>query len=172
MKNLLEYCRGSFSGAPSRHELWAVFPSCGPSALAGCFSWHRPLPRRKNDGLSTSNGGFFLYVALKRRPFLGVFPGPARMAARFPHPLVYTSFFWSIALPALCRRYFTLFYAKKSTPEPFWGTDLFRMINRNMTWAWAGLLRLHADTLLPPFSHGRRALHEPALSDDPARRPL
>ena len=43
-------------------------------------------------------------------------------------------------LPSLTGgRYFTAYFAKKSTPEAVGETDVFKTINRNLSWMWSGL---------------------------------
>lgn len=49
------------------------------------------------------------------------------------------------SLPQLLGRPpFTVFFARQTTPRAVWATDVFRVINRHMSGAWAGLFALSA----------------------------
>ncbi|MBI4799269.1 MAG: NAD(P)H-dependent oxidoreductase [Desulfarculus sp.] len=39
---------------------------------------------------------------------------------------------------------FTVYFARQTTPQAVWRTDVFRVINRDMSWVWAGLFALGA----------------------------
>ncbi|MBI4773528.1 MAG: NAD(P)H-dependent oxidoreductase [Deltaproteobacteria bacterium] len=53
---------------------------------------------------------------------------------------LYLSLFLMLFLPLVFgAEPFTSVFAKRSTPEAFWNTDLFRSINRLMTLVWSGL---------------------------------
>jgi hypothetical protein len=50
-----------------------------------------------------------------------------------------------VAVPAaLMNLYFTEYYAKQTTPAAVWKTDIFKAINRHLTWLWAALFALSA----------------------------
>ncbi|MFH1057932.1 MAG: flavodoxin family protein, partial [Pseudomonadota bacterium] len=51
----------------------------------------------------------------------------------------------AVSLPRLWGRSpFTTFFARQSTPQAFWDTDIFRVINSRMTWVWTGLFAVCA----------------------------
>ncbi|MCX5817422.1 MAG: NAD(P)H-dependent oxidoreductase [Proteobacteria bacterium] len=108
--------------------------------------------RRKKNGLSAIDKGFFVYFTVNAVVFW-VFPqNLADIAAAFPTGLLYTILFILTAFPALfMRRYFTEHFAKKSTPQAVWQTNIFKTINRNMTWAWAGIFALSAFITVVPW---------------------
>jgi len=108
--------------------------------------------RRKKNGLSAIDRGFFAYFAANAVAFW-IFPQTlANITATFPTGILYAILFIFTALPALfMRQYFTEYFAKKSTPQAVWQTDLFRTINRNMTWAWAGIFAVSAFITVIPW---------------------
>lgn len=108
--------------------------------------------RRKTMGLSAIDKGFFLYMAVNVAAFWGFPQSLADVAATFPTGLLYASLFITVAFPALfMRHYFTEYFAKKSTPQAVWETDIFKTINRNMTWAWAGIFAASAFVTIMPW---------------------
>ncbi len=65
--------------------------------------------------------------------------------------LIYTVLFCLTAFPALLRkRYFTEYFARKTTPEAVRGTDIYRTINRNMSLAWSLLFAVSAFVTVIP----------------------
>lgn len=60
-----------------------------------------------------------------------------------PLPVLYAVFTLVVVLvPLLGGELFTMFFAKKTTPEAVWNTDAFITINRHLTIAWAVLFVL------------------------------
>jgi len=101
--------------------------------------------RRRAEGVTPVEKGFFLYMALNAAAFW-VFPGTiAPVIADYPTGVLYGVLFLVAAAPALLRKkYFTEYFAKARVPEAAWETDVFRNINRNMTWGWAALFAVCA----------------------------
>jgi multimeric flavodoxin WrbA/putative sterol carrier protein len=108
--------------------------------------------KRKADGLSAIENGFALYTAFSVAAFWGFPQSLARVAATFPTGTLYAFLCGTVALPAFfAKRYFTVYFAKKSTPEAVWGTSVFGAINRNMTWAWAVIFAVSAGITAIPY---------------------
>ncbi|MBF0496153.1 MAG: NAD(P)H-dependent oxidoreductase [Deltaproteobacteria bacterium] len=95
---------------------------------------------KKHGGVSAIATGFLVYMIINVVAF---WSGPASLAAAlaaYPTTFLYASFLVVTAGPALLsKRYFTEYFARKTTPKAVWETGIFKIINRNMTWAWAGL---------------------------------
>ena len=108
--------------------------------------------RGRRGGLSAIEKAFFLYLAINAVVFW-TFPGSlSSIIADFPTGVLYTVLFFAVAVPALVNRtYFTEHFARARTPEAVWETDVFRNINRDMTWVWAGLFALCAVVTVIPF---------------------
>ncbi|MBF0498387.1 MAG: flavodoxin family protein, partial [Deltaproteobacteria bacterium] len=95
---------------------------------------------KKHGGVSAIATGFLVYMIINVVAFWGGPPGLAAALATYPTAFLYASFLIVTAGPALLsKRYFTEYFARKTTPEAVWETSVFKIINRNMTWAWAGL---------------------------------
>ena len=96
--------------------------------------------RRRAGGLSAIDGGFLVFMVMNGLAF-SFFPQTlGKVMADFPAGMLYIVLFLMVAAPAvLLNRYFTEHFAKQTTPEAVWKTDIFKTINRNMTWLWAAL---------------------------------
>ena len=95
------------------------------------------LLRRRGEA-SMIEWGMSAYVALGGLGFLLWPTGPGRAIAAAPVAVLYAVLFLGVALPPLFGApLFTEFFAKKTTPEAVWQTDIFKAINRNMTLVWA-----------------------------------
>jgi multimeric flavodoxin WrbA/putative sterol carrier protein len=107
--------------------------------------------RKRVSGLSAIDWGFLVFMTLSAAAFL-LFPrGPAEVIAEFNVGLFYFVLFAVTALPALItKRYFTTHFAKKTTPEAVWRTDIFQTINRHLTWAWVAIFALSAVATIIP----------------------
>ena len=107
--------------------------------------------RKRVSGLSAIDAGFLIFLALSAAAFLFFPRGPAEVIAEFSIGFFYLVLFAVAALPALiAKRYFTVYFAKKTTPEAVWETDIFRTINRHLTWAWAAIFALSAFATIIP----------------------
>jgi multimeric flavodoxin WrbA/putative sterol carrier protein len=108
--------------------------------------------RRKKDGVTAIEKGFFLYMALNAVVFWGFPETLSPVIADFPTGVLYTVLFAVTAAPALLKKqYFTERFARRNTPEAVWETDIFKNINRDMSWAWAGLFALCAIVTAIPY---------------------
>lgn len=77
--------------------------------------------------------------------------GLGRVFQAFPvASLYFLLLVMAAGLPLIGREPFTTYFARRSTPEAVWGTDIFKRINRDMTWAWAGIFAACALTALIP----------------------
>jgi multimeric flavodoxin WrbA/putative sterol carrier protein len=96
--------------------------------------------RAECDGTSIIDKGFLLYLALNAFLFWA-FPGRlAHLATALPAALLYTVLCIMAAIPAITsKRYFTEYFARRSTPPHVWDTIVFKEINRNMTWLWIAI---------------------------------
>lgn len=101
--------------------------------------------KAKRGGLSAVEKGFFVYLALNALVFW-TSPGSAGfIMGNYPTGILFAVLFFMVAVPALTSRsYFTEFFARKSTPAAVWETDIFKTVNRHMTWAWAAIFALSA----------------------------
>lgn len=65
-------------------------------------------------------------------------------SALIKHPLylLFASLFAMAVIPALAGKPFTFYFAKKSTPEAFWNTELFLRINLIINNIWAAIFAL------------------------------
>ncbi len=110
------------------------------------------LLRRWNQ-VSMIELGMSVYVALGGLAF-ALWPGGwGRAVAAAPVAWLYGALFCLVALPPLFGApLFTEFFAKKTTPEAVWQTDIFRAINRNMTTVWACLFAACAISAVLPLA--------------------
>lgn len=101
--------------------------------------------RRRAGGLSAIDWGFLVFMVMNGIAF-SVFPQTlGQVMADFPTGTLYVLLFLMAAAPAaLMNRYFTEHFAKQTTPEAVWETDIFKTINRHMTWLWAALFAVSA----------------------------
>jgi hypothetical protein len=82
-------------------------------------------------------------------------PGAVSFVSRYSASALYLSLFLTAAAPPLLGKDpFTVWFARRQSPEAVWHTDLFRQINRHLTGLW-GLL----------FAAGATSAALPALLD-------
>lgn len=127
-------------------------PAMQVLAVAGLVLMASALYLRKRvSGLSAIDRGFLIFMALSAAAFL-LFPrGPAEVIAEFNMSFFYVVLFAVTALPVLiAKRYFTDYFAKKTTPEAVWETDIFRTINRHLTWTWVAIFAVSAFATIVP----------------------
>ncbi len=107
---------------------------------------------KRESGISMVQKGFLLFIILNTMVFW-IFPeqlGPVIFSS--PTGILYGVLFSVVFFPALFRKsYFTEFFARKTTPEEFWATDIFKTINRNMSLVWAGIFALSAFITYLPY---------------------
>jgi hypothetical protein len=66
--------------------------------------------------------------------------GAGLVVVQHPTSSLYAVLLAMAAGPALLKReVFTIYFARKITPEAIWQTDAFFTVNRNMTWFWAAI---------------------------------
>lgn len=107
--------------------------------------------RRRAGGVSAIDRGILVFMAINGIAFW-VFPQTlGAVVALFPTGTLYGVLFLIVALPAaLKKQYFTEYFAKQTTPEAVWETDIFKAINRRMTWIWAALFATAASVTAIP----------------------
>jgi putative sterol carrier protein len=66
--------------------------------------------------------------------------GLTKLMAAYAAALLYLILFLVAIVPLLTSLpTFTEYFARKRTPKAVWETDIYKRINRNMTWVWAGI---------------------------------
>ncbi|MCF8033399.1 MAG: NAD(P)H-dependent oxidoreductase [Desulfarculaceae bacterium] len=107
----------------------------------------------RRDQASMIEWGMTAYVAVAGLSFL-LWPGGAgRAVAAAPVAVLYGVLFMAVVLPPLFGGpLFTEYFAKKSTPEAVWQTDIFLTINRNMSRVWALLFAACCLSALLPLA--------------------
>jgi multimeric flavodoxin WrbA/putative sterol carrier protein len=113
---------------------------------------------KREESLSPVMKGYLLYFSINAAGFW-ILPGSMAHALRsFPTAFLYGALLTLAVVPALFGGlYFTEYFARRTTPEAVWSTDIFKKINRNMSWTWAGLFASGLVVALIPalFSLGR-----------------
>lgn len=108
--------------------------------------------KKKRTGLSAIDRGFVIYTALAAGIFWLPVSSLANAVALYPSGMLNAVLFCVTAFPALFgNRYFTEYFAEKTTPEAVRKTDIYRKINRNMSWAWAALFAAAALVSMVPL---------------------
>jgi len=113
---------------------------------------------KRKEGLSPVQKGYLLYFSTNVVGFW-ILPGDVVHALRScPTAFLYGALLLPAVVPALFGgQYFTEYFARKTTPAAVWSTDIFKNINRNMSWTWAALFASALVVALIPalFSLGR-----------------
>ena len=105
----------------------------------------------RKSGLSAIDRGFLIFLAFNTVVFWFLPPLPRKIIAESNVGILYLVLFAVTALPALFgKRYFTDYFAKKMTPAAVWETEIFRTVNRRMTWVWAALFAVSALVAILP----------------------
>jgi hypothetical protein len=66
--------------------------------------------------------------------------GAGQLCAKYPAAVLYAVLFLvAVGPPILGRDVFTMYFARKTTPEAVWETDVFKRINYHLTALWAVL---------------------------------
>ncbi|MBN2040308.1 MAG: NAD(P)H-dependent oxidoreductase [Spirochaetes bacterium] len=107
---------------------------------------------RMKSGLSMIHKGVMLFMLLNILIFW-IFPQKLGQVMFYsPLGILYAIFFAVIFFSAiLMKSNFTEYYAKKTTPQEFWETDIFKIINRNMSLVWAGIFAVSAFITFLPY---------------------
>jgi multimeric flavodoxin WrbA/putative sterol carrier protein len=100
--------------------------------------------------------GYILLAALA----VWIWPaGAGKWMVQYPASTLYIILFLvAVGPPLLGREVFTMYFARKTTPEAVWGTSIFRTINHHLTGMWAVLFLLGVLSGLVPGLFG---LHGP-----------
>ncbi|MFH2128219.1 MAG: hypothetical protein ABIK12_17015, partial [Pseudomonadota bacterium] len=105
----------------------------------------------KKTGVSPITWTLAAYLALGAIAFWLWPAGLGRVLSRFPLPLLYLMLLLTATAPQLLGfPPFTTFFAKRRTPEHVRATDIFKRINRNMSWTWAAIFAACLLTSLAP----------------------
>jgi multimeric flavodoxin WrbA/putative sterol carrier protein len=115
---------------------------------------------RKQGGVSPVGQGYLLYLLFNVAAYWMMPAWITRPVTVHPATFLYGSLAAVTVVPALgAKRYFTEYFARKTTPPAVWQTDIFKRINRNMTWVWAGFfVASMAITLIPAMFSLQRNL--------------
>jgi multimeric flavodoxin WrbA/putative sterol carrier protein len=106
---------------------------------------------RDREGMSPVSKGYLLYFIINVVAYWTLPAGAGRHLTTEPTAFIYGSLAAVTVVPALAAgRYFTEYFARKTTPPAAWETDIFKKINRNMTWMWAGFFVLSIMIALVP----------------------
>lgn len=126
-------------------NIWARNPHVlQPVSLAAllCMSAIMVL-KKKSTGLSAIDVSLLTYTALQAAASLSALSFLSPVASHFPSALLYAVLLCVTAFPALLRRrYFTEYFAEKTTPEAVRSTDIYKTINRNMSLTWSVLFAI------------------------------
>jgi multimeric flavodoxin WrbA/putative sterol carrier protein len=106
---------------------------------------------RAKGALSPVHKAYLLYFSVNAVGFW-ILPGSLSVALRSaPSAFLYGSLLALALLPALLGgRHFTEYFARKMTPPAVWETQVFKEINRTMSWAWIGLFAASLAVALIP----------------------
>ncbi len=106
---------------------------------------------REGDGISPVIKGYLLYFVINTVT-LWFLPGSiTHLISNNPTPLLYACLCAVAVVPMVAaKRYFTEYFARKTTSPAVWDADIFKKINRNMTWMWSGIFAVSAIIALIP----------------------
>jgi multimeric flavodoxin WrbA/putative sterol carrier protein len=93
--------------------------------------------RREASPVHKATTGFIIFagIAVWLQP-----DGAGRIVVQHPTSCLYAVLLAMAAGPAILgREVFTIYFARKTTPEDVWQTNEFLTINQDMTWFWAGI---------------------------------
>jgi len=98
---------------------------------------------RDRRGISPVVKGYLFYFVINGAAYWFLPGGMNRYLTIAPTAFIYGCLAVVTIVSAVCKeRYFTEYFARKTTPPAVWETDVFKKINRNMTWAWAAIFVL------------------------------
>ncbi len=122
---------GRITGFAAGAMAWASWPALAAEAITYGFL-------RRRGWASQIDLGLVLFCALYAAGFSLWPSGLGALLATMPLAALYLSIFLVIILtPLMGGETFTTHFAKRTTPEAVWDTDVFRTINRNMSLVWA-----------------------------------
>jgi hypothetical protein len=95
---------------------------------------------RRKDQASPIHKGMLTFLLLAGLA-VWIWPGGAgQVFAKYPAAALFTVLFLvAVGPPLLGREVFTMYFARKTTPEAVWETDIFKTINHHLTALWAVL---------------------------------
>ena len=117
---------------------------------ANAIALHHLNRQKKASPIHKGMTSFILLAALA----FWIWPeGLGHLIAKYPASAIYAVLlFVAIGPPLLGREVFTMFFARKTTPEAVWETEIFLKINKHLTMIWAALFFLGAlSGLVPGF---------------------
>ena len=95
---------------------------------------------RRSNAASPIDKGMIAFLVLSALAFWFWPDGAGRLMAVYPAAALYAVLFLVAAVPPLIgREVFTMYFARKTTPQTVWQTDIFKTINYHLTALWAML---------------------------------
>jgi multimeric flavodoxin WrbA/putative sterol carrier protein len=95
---------------------------------------------REGGGISPVSKAYLLYFIINAIAYWALPESINHLMTTTPTALLYGSLCAVAVVPALFgKQYFTEYFARKTTPRAVWRTDIFKRINRNMSWVWVGI---------------------------------
>ena len=114
-----------------------------PLSLAACLVLLPALRAAHRRKKASPIDGVMVLFCLVSAVGFWLWPGLGRLVSAYPEPVLYALFLAMATLPQLSgRQPFTVYFAQKRTPEAVRNTDIYRDINRVMSWTWAGIFAL------------------------------
>lgn len=135
-------------------NIWAAHPSVMKTVSLSVLILMAVIMslKKKRTGLSAIDRGLVIYTALITVIFWLPVSFPANAVPVYSTGMLYAVLFGVTAFPALFRkRYFTEYFAEKTTPEAVRKTDIYKKINRNMSRAWSALFAASAFVSIVPL---------------------
>lgn len=135
-------------------DIWSTLPSVMKTVSLSGLTLMAVIMilKKKRTGLSAIDRGLVIYTALITGIFCLPTSFPANAVSVYHTGMLYAVFFCVTAFPALFgKRYFTEYFAEKTTPEAVRNTDIYKNINRNMSWAWSMLFAASALVSIIPL---------------------
>lgn len=106
---------------------------------------------KRKGSVSPIRKGYLLYLTVNLVGFWilpGIWVYPLRSV---PAAFLYASLLMVALIPCLFGGlYYIECFARKGVPSALWGTDVFKKINRNMSWMWCGLFTASLAVALIP----------------------
>lgn len=135
-------------------DIWSTLPSVMKTVSLSGLTLMAVIMilKKKRTGLSAIDWGLVIYTALITGIFWLLPSFPANAVSVYHTGMLYAVFFCVTAFPALFgKRYFTEYFAENVTPEAVRNTDIYKNINRNMSWAWSVLFAASALVSIIPL---------------------
>ena len=111
--------------------------------------------RRNGGEISTIGSAMLAYAGLNAAVFLLFQDQAGPLLTAYMTGTLYVLFFAWTFIPAFFRgRYFTEYFARKSSPPSVWESEPFKIINRNMTYGWTAIFAIAAILAALPVMAG------------------